>query len=133
MSKRKRSELSLAEKVEVIKNSEGKSHRQLAEKFGIGRTQVSSILKRKAELMKTVEENGPATMKRVTYKCQYAEVDKLTWEWFTRARSLKMPISGPFIQARAREFAVSLGIQDFKGDYSCPANDIRELLLRLYV
>ena len=39
MSKKTRVELSLEKKVDLIKQSGGKSHRQLAEIYGIGRTQ----------------------------------------------------------------------------------------------
>jgi transcriptional regulator with XRE-family HTH domain len=39
MSKPRR-ELSLTEKVQLIKESSGQSQRKLAEKFGIGKTQV---------------------------------------------------------------------------------------------
>ena len=44
MASSKRNELDLKQKVELIGNSSGQSHRQLAEKFNIGRTQGSSIL-----------------------------------------------------------------------------------------
>lgn len=39
-SKRKRTELCLEDKVKLIKDSPGKSQRQLAEQYGIGKTQV---------------------------------------------------------------------------------------------
>ena len=40
MATQKRTELLIKEKVELLKNSDGKSSRQLAEKYGVGRTQV---------------------------------------------------------------------------------------------
>ena len=47
-AKVKRVELSLEKKIELIKASQfGKSHRDLAQSFGIGKTQVGTILKRK--------------------------------------------------------------------------------------
>ena len=49
MATRKRTELSMKEKVELLKNSDGKSSRQLAEKHGVGRTQVQNLMKRKGE------------------------------------------------------------------------------------
>ena len=44
---RVRNELSLKAKLDVIRNSNGKSHRQLAERYNIGRTQVGNILRNK--------------------------------------------------------------------------------------
>ena len=49
MSKRKRTELTLSQKVDLIKKSHGRSQRSLADEFNVGKTQVSNVLKRKAE------------------------------------------------------------------------------------
>ena len=43
---RKRNELTLRKKVDLPKNRDGKSSCQLAEIYGVGRTQVQNILKR---------------------------------------------------------------------------------------
>ncbi|XP_007890259.1 tigger transposable element-derived protein 4 [Callorhinchus milii] len=109
-----RKELSLRERVDLIKNSRGKSHRELAVIYGIGRTQVGSILKRKAEYMTAFEENQRPDRKRVCLNSQYEDIDKLTWKWFQRARGLNMPVSGPMIQEIALIFAASLGKPAFK-------------------
>ena len=45
----KRNELTLADRVRFLKASDGRSQISLATEFGIGKTQVQSILKRKAE------------------------------------------------------------------------------------
>ena len=51
--------LTLSERVDVIKDGEkGHSSRELAAKFGVGRTQIRCILKRKAEVMAEYE-SGP--------------------------------------------------------------------------
>ena len=51
MDKRKRKELCVKEKIDFINVSDGKSQRQLADLFGIGKTQVQAILKRKAQFL----------------------------------------------------------------------------------
>ena len=55
----KRKELTLEAKVELIKASEHSSlsQRQLAAKFGISKTLVQGVLKRKAEFMGAYESN----------------------------------------------------------------------------
>ena len=112
-----RVELPLSKKAELIKMKEntGKSNRVLADIFGIGRTQVGSILKRKAEVLCALEENVQPDKKRVKYSHHHEDVDKLTWEWFQRARALSIPLTGPLIQSKACEFAKQLGHTDFKG------------------
>ena len=58
MATRKRTELSIKEKVELLKNSDGKSSRQLAEKYGVGRTQVQNLMKRKREILDSYEDDA---------------------------------------------------------------------------
>ena len=52
-SKRKRVDLSLKEKIAVIKASEeaDSSQRKLAERFGVGKTQIQVILSKKQEIV----------------------------------------------------------------------------------
>ena len=55
----KRKALTLSERVDDIKEGEkGQSSRELAAKFGVGRTQIQCILKRKAEVMAEYESAG---------------------------------------------------------------------------
>ena len=51
MATRRRTELAIKEKVELLKNSDGKSSRQLAEKYGVSRTQLQNLMKRKREIL----------------------------------------------------------------------------------
>ena len=115
MSKSKRVELTLARKIELIKASSGKSLRQLADVFGVGKTQVGTIIKRKAEYLTAYEENAQPAKKRFKSSMQYEDVDKLTWQWFQCARGLNIPVSGPLMQEKARKFAETLSHVDFKG------------------
>lgn len=112
----KRKELALEKKVELLKESEssGKSHRRLAEQFGIGKTQVASILKRKRELLDAFEQNEPAQKKRCSYAGVYDDLNDLTWKWFCRVRSQNVPVSGPMIKEKATVFAERLSLNDFK-------------------
>ena len=57
VTKRKRNELNLADKVKLIKASECKSVRKLAETFGLGKSTVSDILKKKKFYLKDYEES----------------------------------------------------------------------------
>ena len=57
-SKSTRKDLTLKEKIDLIKASDNLSQRKLAEKFGCGKTSVGSILKRKAEYLDQWEANA---------------------------------------------------------------------------
>ena len=115
LSKKKSRELSIKEKVLVIKQkeSEGKS-RELAKIFGVSKTQIQSTLKRKADVLAAYEDNLPNDRKRIKTFQFEEDIDLLTFRWFQRARSLNLPISGPLIQEKALSFANSLKKTDFK-------------------
>ena len=69
----------------------------------LGKTQVQSILKRKAELLEELDSDGSGSQKQALYRTDYDDIDQLTWTWFQRARGLNTPVSGPIIQQRARD------------------------------
>jgi hypothetical protein len=59
-SKRRRVELTFQDKINLIKESESfpkPSQKSLSEKFGVGKTTVSDILKRKPEYLANFESN----------------------------------------------------------------------------
>ena len=85
-SRQTRRELSLEDKCRLIREKEsgGKSSREQAEIFSIGKSQVSQIMTRKAEFLEAYEENAPADRKRVKISQSQGmqDVDNLTFKWF---------------------------------------------------
>ena len=61
----RRNELSLKDKVKLIKACSSSSQKQLADRFNVGRSQVNRILKCKAEFMEAYEDNECLDRKRV--------------------------------------------------------------------
>ena len=101
MAGRTRTKLSLKQKVDLLKNSEGRSSRQLAEIYGIGRTQVQTILKRNREILDSFEENSNPERKRQCDRTSNDNVNDLMWQWFQKIRSQNIPVSGPMMQEKA--------------------------------
>ena len=56
--------LNLKRESRVVKNSDGKSSRQLAEKYGVSRTQVQNLMKRKREILDSYEDDANSSRKR---------------------------------------------------------------------
>lgn len=112
----KRKRLSIKEKMDIINESEksGISTRKLAEKFKVGKTQVTMLLQNKDEVRKLFQEGGNADQKRKFPKTEGHAVDQAVFNWFCKARNMNLPISGPIIQAKALEVAQCLGLSDFK-------------------
>jgi hypothetical protein len=109
--KRKRQELDLKTCYEVIKFSDSnpkESTRKLAEKFGCGRTQIQKILLKRDEILSAFEDNSSGDTKQLRGK--NAEIDCAFLEWFRKARSKNIPISGPILQEKAMQIAIALKV-----------------------
>ena len=77
--KRKRIELSIDRKVEVIRAADSRklSCRQLAVEFGIGKTQASTILQNRDIIMREYELNCEGSRKRPCVRTEYEELNAL--------------------------------------------------------
>ena len=110
----KRRALSLSDRVAVIRESASKSQRDLAQQYGVEKSTIQGILKRKAEILEAYEVNQSPDRKRVCRRTENEDLDKATHEWFQRVRSQNVPVSGPMLQEKAKQFASKLVITDFK-------------------
>ena len=116
-SKRRRSELSLKEKIKLIQEAESTPKptlKTLSERFDIGKSTVGDILRRKSDYVQQWEKNATGTKFRFGNPCRYDPLNDLMWDWFCRVRSKNIPLSGPIIQDKATNFAAELGFTDFK-------------------
>ena len=114
MSKWKRTELTLNQKVDLIQKSAGRSQCSLADEYQVGKTQVQNILKKKSEYLTAWKENCGNDRKRLCSGLAYQDIDTLTWQWFQTARSKNLPASGPMIQKQALQFAERIERPDLK-------------------
>jgi hypothetical protein len=66
----------------------------LSSKYVIGTNTVSDILKKKADvLLGQYENNADGKKKRFDNACKFDELNKLTWDWFQKARATSYPIT----------------------------------------
>ncbi|XP_066268105.1 tigger transposable element-derived protein 4-like [Branchiostoma lanceolatum] len=116
-SKRSRPKtLTLTEKIEVIQRHEkgGIGARRLAKDFGVGKTQIQNILKKKDQYVDDYEKNAPGNKKRNAKQTGNEDINKLCWEFFCDSTSRVVACTGPLLQEKAREFAEQLGVTGFK-------------------
>lgn len=115
MSANKRNFLTLKEKMEIINtyDKERVSVRALANRFKIGKTQVGKIIKQKEEYKAKWQSGSNINEKRRFFKAEGLNVDKFCYDWFAKARSKGIPISGPIIKSKAKEIAEGLGYHNF--------------------
>lgn len=116
MSSVKRKRLTLAQKIEIIKfvEAENIGIRAVAEKFNIGKTQVSDILKNKVYLSQTFVEQGSDQSKRKFPKSDGEIIDTVIFQWYLHARVNNLSISGPLLKEKALELASEVGLNGFK-------------------
>jgi hypothetical protein len=109
--------MSLEKKIELIKASAAvpkPSQKDLGEKFEIGRSTVSDILKKKDHYLKAWESNtSSANRQRIKKATPMESLNNLLFSFFCTARSKNLPISGPILQSKALAFAGDLGIEGF--------------------
>lgn len=109
----KQNALKLETRVKVIQDSEkGMSQRDLAKKYKCGKTQIQKILKNKGDIDIKWTQNINRHAKRNAFQ-RHAEVNHLTLAWFKGARTRGVPISGPILQQKAKDFAKSLNKDGF--------------------
>jgi len=111
---KKRRELTIRDKLDVINASEGKSQRQLAAQFNICKSQVHNILKRKNEIKETFCASPAPERKRRFIRTENEDVNLSTLEWYVSQREGYISVTGAMIQRKARELAQQMGKKDFK-------------------
>ena len=85
----------------------GKSIRAVAEKFDCGRTQISNIKLEKDSVMHEWETGGRTDIKYIKKrKTTYEDLNTRVWDWFCKARSKNLPVSGKLIQVIIRPIII---------------------------
>nr|CAD7595958.1 unnamed protein product [Timema genevievae] len=84
--------------------------RALALKFGVGKSQVSEILKNRDTILKLSSESG-CSLKKFGMSLK---VDDKVFRWFRSALANGVSVSGPLLKAKAKDVAGQLGYYNFK-------------------
>lgn len=111
---RKRKVLSLEDKLAIVNAvSAGEKRKDVAARFNIPASSLSTILHSKDSIRDAVE-SGTSSKKKRLKTSTYADVDKAVFTWFLDTRARNVPISGAILQQKAKDFACILGHDDFK-------------------
>jgi predicted transcriptional regulator len=109
--------LSLTEKFKIIKEVEtGARKKDVATKYKIPASTLSTILKNKSTIINVVENihGGKCEKNKRIKKRIYINVDTAVLEWFKAVRAQNLPVSGAIIKQKALELSVRLGETNFK-------------------
>ena len=113
---KKRRSISVKEKLEIL-NMVDNGHKitAVARKFGISSSTASTIVKERQKIkLLSNHYNIDPDRKRMRLGI-YRDVDEAVHVWFRQMKRKNIPINGPMLQQKAREFAVQLGHQNFEG------------------
>ena len=116
-AKHQRIKLLLEKRIELIqcvKSVPKPTLKGLSDKFGIGKSTVGDILRKKEVYKAEYRKNGNTNKKRFHNSCKFDKLNELVWQWFCHTWAENIPISGPIIQVKAIVFAKELEITDFK-------------------
>ena len=93
----------------------GMSHRATALKFGVGRTQINSIVHEQKQILDAYTQDSKSETKYLAARAmQYPELDRDVWEFFCEACAKKIPVSGPMLLSEANESALRHGYDKFQ-------------------
>uniref|UniRef100_M4BZF0 HTH CENPB-type domain-containing protein n=2 Tax=Hyaloperonospora arabidopsidis (strain Emoy2) TaxID=559515 RepID=M4BZF0_HYAAE len=89
---------------------------RIAEQFGLNKSTVSRILKRKEEFKKAYyKDKISGCSKHINKKSKFDKLNRLVENWFDVNRVKNAPISDTLIRDVGKRFAKELGIEDFRG------------------
>ncbi|XP_042144198.1 tigger transposable element-derived protein 4-like, partial [Ixodes scapularis] len=115
MATKVRSSLPFSTKVEIIRRVErGEKKSEVAASFKIARSTLSTILKNKPAILQKSRDRPNADGKRIRAPA-FDRVEKALYAWFLDIRARNLPVSGPMLQQKAKDFAFLLDVQDFSG------------------
>ncbi|XP_069192076.1 tigger transposable element-derived protein 7-like [Procambarus clarkii] len=116
-AKRKRSFLSIEQKLDMIeKHERGYSVTRLAAEFNVGKSTVCDIKRQKDNIRKFLASSDSGALnKRKTIKgSANTNLDEAVYKWFNQERSVGMPLGGDAIKTAADKFAQKMNIPDFR-------------------
>ena len=115
-----RNTLTLKEKYSVIKEAEKHAKpdiKAIATQFHCGKTQVYTILQKRASITEMYESNASDGLQHCSKRSRtskYADVNDKLYEWYLMAVRKNIYPDGPILCEQAKKIAERLGIADFK-------------------
>jgi len=114
-SRVKRKQFSSEEKKNIISEvDKGLKKGEVAKKYGISLSTLSTILKDRESILKQLQTSVFDPSRKRMRKAQFKDVDTPAYKWFQDVRSRNVPLTGPLIREKALEFAKMLEVENFQ-------------------
>ncbi|XP_006879507.1 PREDICTED: jerky protein [Elephantulus edwardii] len=106
--KRKRVVLTLKEKIDICSRLEkGESRRALMEEYNVAMSTLYDIKAHKAQLLRFFSNSDSSqalAQRRTLHTPKLEHLDRMLYQWFLLKRAEGMPISGPMLIEKAKDF-----------------------------
>ncbi|XP_053415274.1 jerky protein homolog [Nycticebus coucang] len=106
--KRKRVVLTLKEKIDICTRLErGESRKALMQEYNVGMSTLYDIKAHKAQLLRffaNSDSNKALEQRRTLHTPKLEHLDRVLYEWFLGKRSEGVPVSGPMLIEKAKDF-----------------------------
>ena len=106
--KRKRVVLPIESKLKVLDSvAKGVGYSELSNKFGIGKSTITTLKKNEVtirEFASTLESKSISGDRKVMRLAKDNELDQALYLWFVQKRSIGMPMSGPILCEKSKQF-----------------------------
>ncbi|XP_008581406.1 PREDICTED: jerky protein homolog [Galeopterus variegatus] len=106
--KRKRVVLTLKEKIDICTRLEkGESRKALMQEYNVGMSTLYDIKAHKAQLLRffaNSDSNKALEQRRTLHTPKLEHLDRVLYEWFLVKRSEGVPVSGPMLIEKAKDF-----------------------------
>ncbi|XP_054933552.1 tigger transposable element-derived protein 4-like [Dermacentor andersoni] len=116
MAVTKRKAVSLDTKMDILQDSRrGFKVSALVKKYELAQSTISTILKTGSiAILKAGAISGRADQRKRVRDPLYADVEEALYQWFVTTRTHNVPISGPILATKAKNFAFLLGRPNFE-------------------
>lgn len=98
-----RKHLKLSEKLEILESlSKGRCVTDLAKQFGVAKSTICAIKKRRTLILRKTNQNVDGIRKFKTLKkSTYSKMEKALYKWFISLRERNIPVSGLMLKQKA--------------------------------
>ncbi|XP_063216054.1 tigger transposable element-derived protein 6-like [Bacillus rossius redtenbacheri] len=92
----------------------GKKQVEVAKSYGVAATTVSTIVKDRAKIEKMYDESLFDCDRKRLRSGDHQGLEEALNKWLKETRSKNVPVNGPMLQAKAKQFALLMDITDFQ-------------------
>ena len=103
----------MIQKCQIVTQIEkGMTNKDASENFGVPKSTTFTWMKNKDKLFEGLEQSSSNAKKM--QGCDYEQVDKAVFKWFSLQRSQNVPTDGPILKDKALQFAKTFNFPTFK-------------------